>query len=325
MKKILVISVAWIWNTILATSFIKNLRNQFRDYKIDLLTFNKAQAEVLLWSKICNNYFWFEKWFLKRLKLLWKLKKQNYDYSVIVIPSNRVEYNILNFIIWAKKRVIHKYNCCYFKNLFFLSNVYIKANPEYHDVENNMLLLKAFWLNDNKIKNLDTSLYFHLDKKDIEFWEKWIKGNNINWFVLWVHPWAWPLQFKKWWIDNFVKKIVEINKEHSNMSTIIFGWPDEENEKQELKEKLEKKWLQNVFIFSWSLKQTASIIRKCDMFLSNDSGLMHIASTFWIKQLAVFKASNWKRAKPWNKNSKNIILNKDFNFSKAYPFYNSKR
>jgi ADP-heptose:LPS heptosyltransferase len=48
-----------------------------------------------------------------------------------------------------------------------------------------------------------------------------------------------------------------------------------------------------------SLKETAALINQCDLFLSNDSGLMHIAAALRKRQIAVFTATDHKKSGPY--------------------------
>jgi ADP-heptose:LPS heptosyltransferase len=47
------------------------------------------------------------------------------------------------------------------------------------------------------------------------------------------------------------------------------------------------------------LQETAALISQCDLFLSNDSGLMHIAAALRKKQVAVFTATDHKKSGPY--------------------------
>ena len=47
------------------------------------------------------------------------------------------------------------------------------------------------------------------------------------------------------------------------------------------------------------LQETAALIDQCDLFLSNDSGLMHIAAALRKKQIAVFTATDHKKSGPY--------------------------
>ena len=47
------------------------------------------------------------------------------------------------------------------------------------------------------------------------------------------------------------------------------------------------------------LTETAALIDQCDLFLSNDSGLMHIAAALRKRQVAIFTATDHKKSGPY--------------------------
>jgi ADP-heptose:LPS heptosyltransferase len=49
---------------------------------------------------------------------------------------------------------------------------------------------------------------------------------------------------------------------------------------------------------SLPIQQTAALIQQCDLFVSNDSGLMHLAAALRKKQIAVFTATSPKKSAP---------------------------
>lgn len=47
------------------------------------------------------------------------------------------------------------------------------------------------------------------------------------------------------------------------------------------------------------IQETAALINQCDLFLSNDSGLMHLAAALQKKQIAIFTATSDKKSGPY--------------------------
>ncbi|MFW5746871.1 MAG: glycosyltransferase family 9 protein, partial [Nanoarchaeota archaeon] len=134
--KILLIALSGIGNTILATPFIQSLRNLYPDSTIDLLTHKKSFAECLNGSKIINSFFDLEH---RKAITIIGLHKKHYDISFCLFPSNKWQFALLSFLIGAKQRCSHRYFCG--NHLSFLLTNLVEADPELHDVEQNMRLL----------------------------------------------------------------------------------------------------------------------------------------------------------------------------------------
>ena len=47
------------------------------------------------------------------------------------------------------------------------------------------------------------------------------------------------------------------------------------------------------------IQETAALIYQCDLFVSNDSGLMHLAASLGKKQVAIFTATSDKKSVPY--------------------------
>jgi ADP-heptose:LPS heptosyltransferase len=56
------------------------------------------------------------------------------------------------------------------------------------------------------------------------------------------------------------------------------------------------------------VQETAALIQQCELFVSNDSGLMHLAAALRKKQIALFTATNPRKSAPsYNPNSQSIL------------------
>lgn len=77
------------------------------------------------------------------------------------------------------------------------------------------------------------------------------------------------------------------------------------------------------FVINSSLKLTAALIAKCNLFIANDSGLMHIAAAKGVKTIGIFGPTNYKRTAPYGKNC--YIVRKKLPCSSClkYPFHST--
>jgi ADP-heptose:LPS heptosyltransferase len=137
--KILIISLSGIGDALMFTPALKLLRQELTTDTIDALVMFKGAADLYKNNPNLNNVYQFD--FLKEgavksLKFLFGLRKK-YDATISVYPSNRKEYNVINFLLGADKQAGVKYLRRDFKNLGFLSNVRITENDNHHNVKTN--------------------------------------------------------------------------------------------------------------------------------------------------------------------------------------------
>lgn len=316
-NKIAIISASGIGNTILFTPTLLAIRQQFPKAIIHMIVTNEVFGECVRGSGLIDEILVIPKNMFGIIKFIMAVRKQ-YDASITVFPSNKWQFNLFAYFIGASRRITHSYEFGKIRTLSFIQNTKIAADPSLHDVYQNYNLLKGLSL--ESYESIP-DLLFYLSNEDMGFADRYFEQNNISTsdFVIGVHSGAGPIgEKKKWGINNFAEEIKQnINEKHS--AVILFGGKEETDEREQLRDKLKS---ENVLIFNGTLKQTAALIRKCDYFLSNDTGLMHIAACFGIKQKSIFVSTNPIRTSPLNNNA---IVQIEGECNKyLYPFWSTK-
>jgi hypothetical protein len=90
---------------------------------------------------------------------------------------------------------------------------------------------------------------------------------------------------------------IRLNKRFGS-KTIIFGGPND----RELGADIMK--MMKTFAVDLSgkttLKEAMALIARCRLFITNDSGLMHIAAALNVAQVAIFGSTNFAATSPWS-------------------------
>ncbi|MCY7361323.1 MAG: hypothetical protein LH629_04535, partial [Ignavibacteria bacterium] len=115
------------------------------DCEIDMLVMFKSVKEMYEQNPFLNNIHFIN--FLKQSKLksiseIRKLKLNNYDYSINVYPSNRLEYNIVNAFLGAKKKIAHHYTHTNIFRAEYFNDILIDEIKDRHNVLQNLDLIK---------------------------------------------------------------------------------------------------------------------------------------------------------------------------------------
>jgi len=107
---------------------------------------------------------------------------------------------------------------------------------------------------------------------------------------------------KIWSIENYNKLIQILNDNFSNLKFIIVGSLDE---KEIYFKCIQKNLPNNIFInlMGQSLTGTSAYMSKCNLFIGNDSGLMHLSVASNLKTIALFGPTNDKIYGHYNSNS----------------------
>ena len=101
---------------------------------------------------------------------------------------------------------------------------------------------------------------------------------------------------------------------------IIFGGKDEIELVDVILENMKESPI-NV-VGKTSLRQTAALIEKCKIFISNDTGPMHIAAAMGVPVVAIFGPTNFYRTSPFGK--QHIIVKSDLPCVPCYRGGNAK-
>lgn len=310
--KILVNALSGIGDALMFTPSLKLLKKALPDSEIHALVMFKAVKEFYERNENIKKVFHFDflsEGVINSLKYVFSLRGK-YDVSINVYPSNRKEYNIINFLLDAKQRVAVKYLRKDFQNFGWLNNLRVTEDDSLHNVQTNLKLCEE--LTKQKLTE-EPFLDFPLNKSAYEFAEAFLNDKNIyaSDLVIGFHPGSATLKNqinRRWEPEKFTelgKKLIE----KYGAKVLIFGGPTEEELKQNIVNQINSP---NAFpIVSHNLTESAAVIKRCNVFVTNDSSLMHVASALRLKVVAIIGPTNTKYIYPWKTEHKIVSLNLD--------------
>ncbi|MFO7446538.1 MAG: glycosyltransferase family 9 protein [Ignavibacteriaceae bacterium] len=308
--KILILALSGIGDALMFTPAIKLMRQHLPGAQIDALVMFKGVKDIYDRNPNLNNVIHFD--FLKEgavksLFFMLKLRKK-YDVSVNVYPSNRKEYNVINYLLGAKKRAGVRYLRKDTENFGALNNVRVTEDDNQHNVITNIKLVEKLL---DKYFNEEPPLEFFLNKEDENYADEYIshltiKGRSL---IVGFHPGSAVLknhEKRRWEPEKFAelgRRLIEKN----NAAILIFGGPEEKELKEGIREKINSSYA--VSVEAGNLAQSAAIMKRCSIFVSNDSSLMHVASAMQLKVIAIIGPTNPAYIHPWKTGHKIVTLN----------------
>lgn len=310
--KILVIALSGIGDALIFTPALKLLRQHYPQAEIDALVMYKGAKDIYERNSNLNKIIYFnflKEGILKSLNFILSLRKK-YDTTINVYPSNRKEYNIISFLIGAKTKAAINYLRMDKQNFGWLNNCRITENDSLHNVQSNIKLVEKIT---GKTFNNEPDLQFDLSENDLSTASNFLNGNEIidTDLVIGFHPGTSVLKNhikRRWEPEKFAELGIKMISEY-NCKIIIFGGPDE----LELKEKIRTEInLPNVFTTQeLNLGQSAGVMKRCNVFLSNDSSLMHVASALKLNVVGIIGPTSTNYIHPWNTEYKIVSLHLD--------------
>lgn len=310
--KILVIALSGIGDALMFTPALRLLRKCLPEAEIDALVMYRGAQEIYSSNPNLNKVIHFnflEEGAFKSLKFLLHLRKK-YDASINVYPSNRKEYNLISFLIGAKKRGGIVYLRKNKSNLGFLNNVRVLENDDVHNVQANIKLCEALI---GKKFNEEPPLEFFIPENENIFANKFLSNADIsaNELVIGFHPGCATLKNhikRRWEPEKFGELGKKLIKDHS-AKILIFGGPEERELKEEIFMLIDSDKV-NV-VNADSLTKSASVMKRCNVFVTNDSSQMHIAAPLGLRVVAIIGPTNQKYIYPWKTEHQIVSLNLD--------------
>ncbi|MBI5730375.1 MAG: glycosyltransferase family 9 protein [Ignavibacteriales bacterium] len=309
---ILIIALSGIGDALMFTPSLIKLSEEIPNAEIDVLVMFKGVKDIYEKLPQISKVRYFD--FLNSSKLsslsyVLKLKNK-YDATINIYPSNRREYNLISRIIGAEKRLAIKYLRKDFLNFGFLNNTRLLENDNLHNVEENFFLCEKLI---GKKSDSIPALKLNLRNDDITFADSFFKNKSISEsdVVIGFHPGCSTLknhEKRRWEAAKFAELGKRLIQDYC-AKVLLFGSGEEEILKDIIFEKIDS---QNVYsVNAHSLSNIAAVMQRCNLFITNDSSLMHIAAALKLNIVVIIGPTNKNYIYPWQTNYKIASLDLD--------------
>lgn len=124
--------------------------------------------------------------------------------------------------------------------------------------------------------------------------------------TLGINPGATYGSAKRWYPKEFAKVAMALAKEYN---IVLFGGPLEVDISNDIEKELIENGISNYTNLAGktTIPQLIEHIAGLDIFLTNDSGPMHIAAAYKIKTVAIFGPTRFKETNAWNNPNEHIV------------------
>ena len=124
--------------------------------------------------------------------------------------------------------------------------------------------------------------------------------------TLGINPGATYGSAKRWYPNEFAKVAIEKASSHD---IVIFGGPSEKDIAKDIENELIANGITNYknLAGQTTIPELIEKIAALDIFITNDSGPMHIAASFKVNTYAIFGPTRFKETNAWNNPNEHII------------------
>lgn len=279
-KRILIARTDRVGDVLLSTPVIRAVRQRYPHAYIammvspltkEILEGNPYLDEVIIYDKDGKHKGW-----VRSLKFSQNLKKKRFDLAIILHPTNRV--HLVTFLAGINRRV------GYDRKLGFLLTDRLKHTKQLgqkHELEYNLDVIRYLGIEAD-----EKSLLMPLKQESEQWIEELLKEKEIdrNHKLIAIHPGA-SCPSKIWPNDRFAAVADRLVVKYAAQIIIVAGPKD-----TVLANKILHHMHQAAVNLAGktSLSQLASLLKRCDLFISNDSGPVHIASALGVPVISIF-------------------------------------
>ena len=282
-KRILIVRTDRLGDVLLSTPVVKALRQEFPQsyismlvspYTKEVLEGNPNLDEIITFDKDAKN-----KGFWSTLKFIQVLRKKKFDLVIVLHPTTRM--HLLTFFAGIPKRL------GYDRNFGFLLTDKIKHTKQYgqkHESEYALDLVRYLG-----IEPQDKTLFMPI-KKDSEKWvedlfnQTGIKDNDK---LLVIHPAA-SCPSRIWPGERYAQVADKLVGQYG-FKVIIVSSPGDIQKAEVVIKNMRSKALN--LAGKTSISQLASLLKRSQLFISTDSGPMHVAAAMGVPVITIFGRS----------------------------------
>lgn len=299
-NRILIRSSNWIGDAVMTTPAIRAIRLNFPGAEISILAKpwvapiyeNNSHIDRILICRSDGRHGGFAGIF----RLARDLRKEKFDLAFLL--PNSFETAFVSFLAGISMRAGYDTDC---RKFFLTHPVRLKSEyKRYHQIDYYLMILKQMGL--RAFGTQQTLVASDAEKKVA--WQRFqvfgVAGGSL---LIGINPGAAFGTAKRWFPDRYAalaRKLITSFNAH----IAIFGSPGEKKLGEYITGKIGQRCVN--LCGKTTLREAISAISVCDLFITNDSGLMHVAAALDIPQIAVFGSTDSVATSPASPSSRII-------------------
>ena len=275
-KKILIIIVSRIGDTLLTTPAIKSVADYYKDAEITILAHPKR------YTILKHLPYVYRVGSISKKNAPWKGRfGKKYDFALVYgFDEKLVEYALR---VSGKTIAFSQKDASLNRKLY--RSVQISKTQSKTSVDSMMALPQAIDINITTRR-----LSYYVTKREAQFAEKKILNKGLGGkFLIGLQVASFPTKaFRDWPIEYFLELCNKVSEKEVNAHFLIYGSYAEKEKADWLFEKLGSRVTSFI---GMPLRETAAIMSQTDLYIGVDTGPTHIMSAFDIPMIALFYCS----------------------------------
>ncbi|OGP30529.1 MAG: lipopolysaccharide heptosyltransferase II [Deltaproteobacteria bacterium GWC2_42_11] len=310
-KNILVRVPNWIGDAVFCEPSIKSIKNNFTHSNITILA-RPWVAPLFLNNTSVSGCIEYDpegihRGIAGRIRLIKTLRKKQYDLAILF--QNAFDAAFLTFIARIPERWGYSTDG---RGFLLTKSVRVTGDIKTsHEVFYYKNLLKQIGLN----VDIDLKPKLYISDIENEFAERFLMENGLTSArpITGINPGASYGKAKRWLSERFAGVAGRLMNEY-RAQIIIFGSKGDAAECREVAEGLKGDLIN--LCGRTNLRELISLIKRCSLFITNDSGPMHISASLGVPTVAVFGSTDPRLTAPLGENVS--VIKKDMECSPCF-------
>jgi lipopolysaccharide heptosyltransferase II len=298
--RFLVVSTTGIGDTLWGTPAIRALKETYPDSYLGVLT-NQIGSELLQENPNIDEFFIFKRGgrgFVSLLRLLKVLRQRKFEIAFIFHASDRIIWPLVFFSGVCEIIGLNRDN----KGLNFILTKTVHSLIRSHIIENRLAIVQQIGAHTEQ-RTLEIYLTDTERRKVKQFLrDRGIKGNSL---LIGFHPGA-KYVYRRWPAKNFVQLGAALTKKY-NCKILVTGSREERSLINDIATQIDGAIS---IAGDLSIRESAALIQDMDLFITNDTGPMHIAFALETPTIALFSPSDIVQCGPCKAQGKYTIIKK---------------
>jgi ADP-heptose:LPS heptosyltransferase len=322
-KKALVFCLSGLGDALMASPALMALASRRAEFSLTLLTMFPMVRDYLREQPFTEDVRFLD--FIKGgkpyvFRELWKLRREQFDISILPYPHNRIEYNGVSAFIGARCRIGFRYTKQRHVNLANLNHVVFDEDVSLHVVEEN--LRWAAHLLGEESNSLPTDLVFEHSAESAKQAEEFLRASRLTNAspLIGMHPSCNVMknqQNRCWPPGQFVQFIERMSQRLPSARFLLFEGPMDAQLAGMIRQNAESVSVARML----PVAVVGALIRRCALFVSNCSGLIHAAAACKVPTVGIYGPTNPVWDRPWGTNA--TVLSRHLPCSPCF-YYSSR-
>jgi lipopolysaccharide heptosyltransferase II len=285
---------------VLSTPIFKILKTKYSNIEIDVLVTQATQG-ILKNNPYINEIIIYKNSF----KTTGLLRKRKYDLVIDLLLDYKLKPALITYFSNPMNSIGFDIES---RGKLFTNRVVV-PDSKTHFIDKTIEILKPLNITINEKDKFPELFVDNIVKENIE---DWFVNKNINKsnFVISIHPGGYyPSQ--RWHYKKFSLLIKNLFDRYKNLKIFLIGNYNEQNAIEKIAVNQNKEIKQNISgIIGWELDKIIYLIQKSNLFIGNNSGLLHIATAVKTPTVSFMGPTIPWIWWPYGEKDKNIVIRK---------------